>query len=110
MKDTNTLAPALETDDVTCVFNVSQGFMKGSKPLRAVNGVSLQVPKGQVVGLVGESGCGKSTLAAILLGLQASTTNCATRARDCSSGSSRIISRSLVIASTSCSIARNGYS
>jgi len=66
-------APALETDDVTCVFNVSQGFMKGKKPLRAINGVSLQVPKGQVVGLVGESGCGKSTLAAVLLGLQAPT-------------------------------------
>lgn len=74
MKDTNAIAPALETDNVTCVFNVGQGFMKGTKPLRAVNGVSLKVPKGQVVGLVGESGCGKSTLAAILLGLQASTT------------------------------------
>ncbi|MEL6217807.1 MAG: oligopeptide/dipeptide ABC transporter ATP-binding protein [Pseudomonadota bacterium] len=67
-------APALETDDVTCVYHVSQGFMKGTKPLRAVNGVSLHVPKGQVVGLVGESGCGKSTLASILLGLQAPTT------------------------------------
>lgn len=74
MKDmTAAAAPALETADVTCVFNVSQGFMKGSKPLHAVNGVSLKVPKGQVVGLVGESGCGKSTLASILLGLQAPT-------------------------------------
>jgi peptide/nickel transport system ATP-binding protein len=66
--------PALETDNVTCVFQVSQGLMKGSKPLRAVNGVSLKIPKGQVVGLVGESGCGKSTLANILLGLQKPTT------------------------------------
>lgn len=73
MKVDEITAPALETDDVTCVFNVSQGFMKGKKPLRAINGVSLQVPKGQVVGLVGESGCGKSTLAAVLLGLQAPT-------------------------------------
>ena len=64
---------ALETVDVSCVFQVGQGFMKGSKPLRAVNGVSLKVPKGQVVGLVGESGCGKSTLASILLGLQSPT-------------------------------------
>ena len=64
---------ALETVDVSCVFRVNQGFMKGTKPLRAVNGVSLKIPKGQVVGLVGESGCGKSTLANILLGLQAPT-------------------------------------
>ena len=68
------IPPALETEDVTCVFHVPQGFMKGTKPLKAVNGVSLKVPKGQVVGLVGESGCGKSTLASILLGLQAPTT------------------------------------
>ncbi len=66
-------AAALETVDVSCVFQVSQGFMKGTKALRAVNGVSLQIPKGQVVGLVGESGCGKSTLANILLGLQRPT-------------------------------------
>ncbi|MDE0408122.1 MAG: ABC transporter ATP-binding protein [Alphaproteobacteria bacterium] len=65
-----TEAAALETVDVTCVFQVSQGLLRGSKPLRAVNGVSLKIPKGQVVGLVGESGCGKSTMANILLGLQ----------------------------------------
>jgi len=64
---------ALETVDVSCVFHVNQGFLKGAKPLRAVNGVSLRIPKGQVVGLVGESGCGKSTLANILLGLQKPT-------------------------------------
>ena len=46
---------------------------EGAKSLRAVNGVSLSIPKGQVVGLVGESGCGKSTLANILLGLQKPT-------------------------------------
>ena len=71
---TGTETPALETDNVTCVFHVGQGFMKGTKPLSAVNGVSLKIPKGQVVGLVGESGCGKSTLANILLGLQSPTT------------------------------------
>lgn len=64
---------ALETLDVSCIFEVSQGFMKGTKPLRAVNGVSLKIPKGQIVGLVGESGCGKSTMANILLGLQKPT-------------------------------------
>ena len=67
---TEAAAPALETVDVTCVFQVGQGLLRGSKPLRAVNGVSLKIPRGQVVGLVGESGCGKSTMANILLGLQ----------------------------------------
>jgi peptide/nickel transport system ATP-binding protein len=64
---------ALETVDVQCVFRISQGFMRGSLPLRAVNGVSLRIPRGQVLGLVGESGCGKTTLAQTLLGLQTPT-------------------------------------
>jgi peptide/nickel transport system ATP-binding protein len=38
-------------------------------PARAVDGVSLVVPEGGVMGIVGESGCGKSTLARIILGL-----------------------------------------
>ncbi len=65
--------PILETKDLRCVFTVRQGLFKAKKPLAAVNGVSLQVRKGEILGLVGESGCGKSTLAKILLGLQEPT-------------------------------------
>ena len=86
---TEAAAPALETVDVTCVFHVSQGFLRGSKPLRAVNGVSLKIPRGQVVGLVGESGCGKSTMANILLGLQKPSSGDVRYSGDSAAGFSR---------------------
>ena len=38
-------------------------------PVRAVDGVDLQVPAGSITGLVGESGCGKSTLGRALMGV-----------------------------------------
>jgi peptide/nickel transport system ATP-binding protein len=66
-------AAILETRDVACRFMVSGGLFRAARPLRAVDGVSLRLAKGEVLGLVGESGCGKSTLAKMLLGLQKPT-------------------------------------
>src|SRR5450432_3270063 len=61
--------PVLEARDVACRFMVSAGLFRAQRPLHAVDGVSLTLAKGEVLGLVGESGCGKSTLARLLLGL-----------------------------------------
>ncbi len=69
MSAAKTSAAMLEASDVTRTFMVSQGFMRGKRPLHAVNGISMTVREGEVVALVGESGCGKTTLARILLGL-----------------------------------------
>ena len=62
-------APILELADVHRRFTVGAGLFRGKRTLHAVNGVSLQLRRGEVLGLVGESGCGKSTLAKLLLGL-----------------------------------------
>jgi peptide/nickel transport system ATP-binding protein len=61
--------PLIEMRNVERRFRLGGNLLGGGRDLRAVNGVSLAVRKGEVLGIVGESGCGKSTLARMLLGL-----------------------------------------
>src|SRR5512137_200833 len=58
----------LQIDNLFKTFPVKAGPGK-TVHARAVDGVSLSVQQGEVVGLVGESGCGKSTLGRLALGL-----------------------------------------
>ncbi len=67
--------PLLELRDVKTHFPVESGFLlrKQTGTVKAVDGVSLSLARGEVVGLVGESGCGKSTLARTIMRLVPTT-------------------------------------
>ncbi len=59
----NQVTPAEEfntADDVICVQNLQLNFYTTIGTVRALNGVSFNIPRGKVLGVVGESGCGKS--------------------------------------------------
>lgn len=62
--------PVLEIDDLKVYFPVRKGLLKRTVGwVRAVDGVSLRIARGETLALVGESGCGKTTLARAILRL-----------------------------------------
>ena len=65
----------LEVQDLHVYFPVRRGiiFKKVVAEIKAVDGVSFAVAKGETVGLVGESGCGKTTTGRAILKLVEST-------------------------------------
>lgn len=61
--------PVLTIEDIHKSYESRAGLFSGRTSItRAVNGVSLAVPAGATLGLVGESGCGKTTLSKIVMG------------------------------------------
>ena len=60
--------PLIEVRDLKQYFPVLVGMFR-TKPLKAVDGVSFSIRKGETLGLVGESGCGKTTVGRTLLHL-----------------------------------------
>ena len=63
-------APLLQTEGVSVEFPVRRGILRREVArLRAVQGVSVAVAAGEVLGIVGESGCGKTTLGRAMVGL-----------------------------------------
>ncbi len=58
------------SDTVLDIQNISVKFNVQGTVHRAVDGVSLQLKKGEILAVVGESGCGKTTLAKAVLGIQ----------------------------------------
>ena len=58
----------IQVKDLKQYFPISTGLFR-TKPLKAVDGVSFSINKGETLGLVGESGCGKTTVGRTILHL-----------------------------------------
>ncbi|GAA0620878.1 dipeptide ABC transporter ATP-binding protein [Sporichthya brevicatena] len=69
----------LKVDDLVKHFPIARGvlFKRQIGAVRAVDGVSFELRRGETLGLVGESGCGKSTVAKLLMGLEKPTSGSA---------------------------------
>ncbi|MBR0373913.1 MAG: ATP-binding cassette domain-containing protein [Mogibacterium sp.] len=59
----------LEVKDLKKHFSVKKGGLNKKQTVKAVDGVSLDIYKGETLGLVGESGCGKTTLGRTIIRL-----------------------------------------
>ena len=60
----------LEIKDLYVEYKSDKGVFGGAQTIHAVNGVSLEVKKGEILAVAGESGCGKSTLARAVIRLE----------------------------------------
>src|SRR4028119_406573 len=63
--------PLLEVRDLKMYFPITRGivFQRQIGAVKAVDGISMAIKRGETLGLVGESGCGKSTAGRAILQL-----------------------------------------
>ena len=60
----------LEIKDLYVEYKSNKGIIGGTEIIHAVNGVNLEIKKGEILAVAGESGCGKSTLAKAVIRLE----------------------------------------
>ncbi len=67
-------SPILEVRELYKYFPVKQSlFRRADTLVKAVDGISFTLERGEVLAIVGESGCGKTTIARTLIGLETPT-------------------------------------
>jgi peptide/nickel transport system ATP-binding protein len=57
----------VRADNVSKIFY--SGLIKRSSGFKALDGISLSITRGEILGVIGESGCGKTTLCKLVLGM-----------------------------------------
>ena len=59
----------MEDEKLLSIYNLKTHFLTRKGVVPAIDGVNIEVPKGKIIGVVGESGCGKSMTAMSIINL-----------------------------------------